>query len=243
MSCPSWPPTCCSWRRSTRSKQGSARVAETTFQIHVIRQSPKSDSSSDKMQTFKQDQFEVPVKVGEGWIIPPPDQCGNCFATCVACLLEIDPRTVPNFAAHPGDWWAPFQDWLACRGLVAIEVHCNEKEAYLWPLPSNVFCIVNGKSPRGDHSHSVIAKTVAVPGDGQRDHRFDYVHDPHPSNDFVTEPIRSLTFIVAQLPHSDICEHGVNDGDWCEPCNRAYKEAQVDPDNGNGEPPTQNPCE
>jgi hypothetical protein len=26
-------------------------------------------------------------------------------------------------------------------------------------------------------------------------------------------------------PLPDHCEHGVADGDWCEPCNRAYKEA------------------
>ena len=30
------------------------------------------------------------------------------------------------------------------------------------------------------------------------------------------------------------CEHGVKDGDWCEPCNRAMKAAQVDPDNETG---------
>jgi len=28
-----------------------------------------------------------------------------------------------------------------------------------------------------------------------------------------------------------VCEHGVKEGDWCEPCNRAYKDAQADPDN------------
>lgn len=29
----------------------------------------------------------------------------------------------------------------------------------------------------------------------------------------------------------DICEHGVKDGDYCEPCNRAYKDAAADPNN------------
>jgi len=27
------------------------------------------------------------------------------------------------------------------------------------------------------------------------------------------------------------CEHGIADGDWCEDCNREYKEARHDPDN------------
>lgn len=31
------------------------------------------------------------------------------------------------------------------------------------------------------------------------------------------------------------CEHGVKDGDWCEPCNKAMKAAQVDPNNETGE--------
>lgn len=31
------------------------------------------------------------------------------------------------------------------------------------------------------------------------------------------------------------CEHGVKDGDWCEPCNTEMKRAAADPDNGNGE--------
>ena len=26
-------------------------------------------------------------------------------------------------------------------------------------------------------------------------------------------------------PEADKCEHGVAEGDWCEPCNKAYKEA------------------
>jgi hypothetical protein len=33
----------------------------------------------------------------------------------------------------------------------------------------------------------------------------------------------------------DQCEHGIPIGQWCEPCNKAYKAAQIDPDNGNGQ--------
>lgn len=28
-----------------------------------------------------------------------------------------------------------------------------------------------------------------------------------------------------------ICEHGITDGDYCESCNRAYREAETDPEN------------
>lgn len=34
---------------------------------------------------------------------------------------------------------------------------------------------------------------------------------------------------------SDVCEHGVPDGEWCETCNREYRRAATDPENGNGE--------
>ena len=43
---------------------------------------------------------------------------------------------------------------------------------------------------------------------------------------------RTLEQLIAEADH---CEHGVMCGEWCEPCNRAYKEAQFDPENGNGE--------
>lgn len=32
-------------------------------------------------------------------------------------------------------------------------------------------------------------------------------------------------------PRPDVCEHGIPEGDWCETCNRAYKEAAADPEN------------
>lgn len=37
---------------------------------------------------------------------------------------------------------------------------------------------------------------------------------------------------VQRLMHeADTCEHGVVCGEWCEPCNRAYKEAAWNADN------------
>lgn len=31
--------------------------------------------------------------------------------------------------------------------------------------------------------------------------------------------------ITAELARRDVCEHGVQAGDWCEPCSREYKRA------------------
>ena len=33
------------------------------------------------------------------------------------------------------------------------------------------------------------------------------------------------------LAEKDVCEHGVVCGDWCQPCNEAYKTAMADPSN------------
>ena len=155
------------------------------------------------MLTHKQTQFAVPEKTEDGgWKLPPADVMGNCFATCVACLLDLDPSVVPNFAAKRGDWWASFQDWLVERGYFAIEIdHKNPDEpAAFWPLPGDVLCIINGKSPRGDYTHSVIGKTEVVDA-ACRQTRFVWVHDPHPSNEWVGE-VRSITFVVP-MPRFD----------------------------------------
>lgn len=34
---------------------------------------------------------------------------------------------------------------------------------------------------------------------------------------------------------ASVCRHGVDEGDWCEDCNREYKTARFDPANGNGD--------
>ena len=43
------------------------------------------------------------------------------------------------------------------------------------------------------------------------------------------ERIESLTkaLAVARGEPVDHCEHGVKDGEWCEPCNREYKASRV----------------
>ena len=150
------------------------------------------------MQPVKQTQFAAPIKDGDRWILPP--DIGNCFASCVASILEMPLADVPNFCAIEGDWWKPFQYWLFMRGLYAVEVVCNYEQHYLWPLPPDVLCIVTGKSPRGDFSHAVVARTVAgETGDGEYNHGFEYVHDPHPSNAYVEKP-KSILFFAALAP-------------------------------------------
>lgn len=52
----------------------------------------------------------------------------------------------------------------------------------------------------------------------------------------MTDGEIALQFIydgtVEDVTPPDFCEHGVADGDFCDPCNRSYKAAQTDPENG-----------
>lgn len=52
------------------------------------------------------------------------DGKGNCFAACVATILELNIESVPNFCAlYPeadGTWYREFINWLAPRGLAPL---------------------------------------------------------------------------------------------------------------------------
>src|SRR6266403_1260823 len=42
------------------------------------------------------------------------DEGGDCFAACIASILEVPIDGFPNFLASDGDktWWDRWQDWL-----------------------------------------------------------------------------------------------------------------------------------
>jgi hypothetical protein len=102
---------------------------------------------------------------------------GNCFAACVASILELPLAEVPNFcaAAAGTGWWPGFQHWLGERGLYAIGVKLGAGRPAMSPAAFGVPCILTGTSPRGDWRHSVVAFT-AVGG-------FEFDHDPNPNHD------------------------------------------------------------
>lgn len=112
---------------------------------------------------------------------------GNCFASCVASILELELTEVPNFCAgRVKDWMVPFQDWLAERGLHAIEMTVADQEAWIEASKPCGWCILSGPAPRG-LAHSVVAR------DGRM------VHDPHPSGTGL-EMVKQAMFFVALDP-------------------------------------------
>jgi hypothetical protein len=90
---------------------------------------------------------------------------GNCFAACLATLLDLPLWMVPPFDDMFGrsDWSARVDEWLT-RMCALVRVRTDGH--VLDRLPE--FYMASGLSPRGVR-HSVIYSNGAL------------VHDPHPS--------------------------------------------------------------
>lgn len=96
---------------------------------------------------------------------------GNCFAACVASLLELPLADVPNFCAGytDGSWYPPYREWLAKRGFIDLSLNWGDWVTDVGGMGDVIF-IVSGPGPRGcDHS------TLYQHGK--------LLHDPHPSRD------------------------------------------------------------
>lgn len=104
-----------------------------------------------------------------------PAERGNCWATCIACLLGIDVAEVPNFVAFE-DFFGEAQRWLARRGLALAQVRTDPAE---WsPDYAHVVTIAGGPGPRG-YDHCVLWQHGKL------------LHDPHPSGAGI---LRAETF-------------------------------------------------
>ncbi len=89
---------------------------------------------------------------------------GDCFAACIASILEVPLADVPNFCAEKA-WYTALNLWLGPRGLYYVEVLVPDDAPYVrdWG-----FHVISGDGPRGCR-HSIV-------GFGGK-----MVHDPHPS--------------------------------------------------------------
>lgn len=115
----------------------------------------------------------TPVKQSKLYL-PDGIHNGNCYAACLASLLDLPLWMVPPFddmfGRGGGIWRERSEDWLARMfGLRLVRINGHHPDA----LPE--FYIANGPGKRGVH-HSVIYSA----GGG-------LVHDPHPSGDGVMD--------------------------------------------------------
>lgn len=97
------------------------------------------------------------------------DKKGNCFATCVACLIGLHVAEVPNFCLEP-TWLSDAINWLYERGWgVAYIYNSSHDPLESVAIYSSLPYIQTGKSPRGDFLHCALYQHGKL------------VHDPHPS--------------------------------------------------------------
>ena len=121
---------------------------------------------------------------------------GNCYAACIASILEVPITEVPNvevfFHLDNGYWnevmltFLQSKGWELCSDDMLKRFHGNDPKLYIrgfdfkgtdengW-IPEyyeykDKYYLVSGKSPRGVH-HICIYKNGEL------------VHDPHPSRD------------------------------------------------------------
>jgi hypothetical protein len=119
---------------------------------------------------------------------------GDCFRTCIASILDLDPESVPNFCERD-TWYEDCVQWLKKRG---IGVMYFEERGHT----VNCYAIVSGRSPRWKQMaeqhpdvdpSKFLHSVVAWLGDyGEKD---EPVHDPHPDNAFI-ETFRDWMVLV-----------------------------------------------
>ena len=122
----------------------------------------------------------------------------NCFRACVATVLNIPIEDVPE-ACDGAKWnWIEFQNWLATKGMQAIELTFGNGGT-IYPVVEPVLCILTGKSPRECTSglHAVVGYFIGFEG-------FQLVHDPHPAQTWIDgDPTHATFFIPLIRSHGD----------------------------------------
>jgi hypothetical protein len=128
---------------------------------------------------------------------------GNCFAACIASILELPLDAVPNFCmdhldADGSTWLERTCAWLKERGWGVLLFNWD---APVCPLDCWLIC--SGKSPRAvdagdDWMHAVVCRSEVIErvDNGETwTHRWQatMVHDPHPSGAFLAgDPVDVL---------------------------------------------------
>jgi hypothetical protein len=97
---------------------------------------------------------------------------GNCFAACIASILEIPLEEMPNY--HSSDWADLWRKWLRERGLSLMtfdlpnNIEALDQRERMLLMPG--YCILAANTSRHDQLHAVVVL------DGE------IVHDPNPNS-------------------------------------------------------------
>lgn len=93
---------------------------------------------------------------------------GNCFATCIASILELPLDVVPNFC-DADDWFGATNLWLRERRLFYFELAIPRGSTAIELCAEFGYHLIHGPAARG-FLHTCVGYGGKI------------VHDPHPSN-------------------------------------------------------------
>lgn len=112
---------------------------------------------------------------------------GNCFAACLASILEIPLEEFPVVSKTKQYWIDKFNRFLEPYGifLLLIQGKYSDNEHYF--PPDGLVCVASGMGPRG-LQHSVVWYKNKV------------LHDPHPSREGLVERPVDYAFIIPYDP-------------------------------------------
>ena len=129
------------------------------------------------------------------------EELGNCWAACIATIIEEDLDNVPHFYGtdrvnnDTGDCWSAAQRWLWDRGysLICFEYTVKGISDILVEGYRNTPCIITGKSQRfSSVNHAVVGML-------NQDGSWTLLHDPHPDGTGIDgEPV-IVEFITKRI--------------------------------------------
>ncbi len=124
---------------------------------------------------------------------------GNCFAACLASILEVDIAEIPLLAIGDG-WIEKCNAILARWGFFYVEFKMGGPLEFT-TIP-DTYVILSRKTVRGPN-HAIVAEIEDRAGK----RKFYLAHDPYPGGtDFVDEPL-TLGFLVPINPAKSKINH------------------------------------
>lgn len=120
---------------------------------------------------------------------------GNCLATAIACVLEVDPAEIPDL--NGGENFKGLLEYLGTKSVVPIWLHGGQfrgRWVGYWPK----FCVLIGVSPRTGEKNVLHAVVGKPNGYG-----YEVVHDPHPEGTGLLGEVQQVLYFGAVIPGSE----------------------------------------
>lgn len=112
----------------------------------------------------------------------PPEERGDCFRACVASILELDPRELPN--PHDSEHWG--KAWIAALAEYGVEPVFLTEGFQGTPFPG--YWIASIPSPSIDGDHCVVMRGL------------DFAYDPMPGSTRDSVDLETVKQAVIFLP-------------------------------------------